>query len=121
MFDEGHRLGRVRARRATKRNVNFPTLKQEAKSKPAPPAASQSVDHRRGLSIARPQTKRRRGSEQDPRRFHFPTHALRFGCYLPCYFLELEKHKQEEGEHSRWNQINYGQYDPERGGKLARP
>jgi hypothetical protein len=53
MFDEGHRFGRMGARKATKRNVNYPTLaqpnpqgwgtrgkKREAKSKPAPPAKS---------------------------------------------------------------------------------
>jgi len=50
MFDEGHRFGRMEARRATKIIVNFPTLaqpnpqgwghpqKEKAKSKPAAPA-----------------------------------------------------------------------------------
>ena len=31
MFDEGHRFGRMEGRRATKRNVNYPTLAQPAR------------------------------------------------------------------------------------------
>src|SRR5216684_1458783 len=62
MFDEGHWFGRMEARGATKRNVNYPTLaqpnpqgsrpgrdrwgtrgkKREAKSKPAPPIKGHS-------------------------------------------------------------------------------
>ena len=40
MFDEGHRFGRVEAQRATKRNVNFPTLAQPN------PRGTRSVGHR---------------------------------------------------------------------------
>jgi hypothetical protein len=60
MFDEGHWLGRMEARTATKGNVNFPTLaqpnpqgwgtrgkKEKAKSKPAPPPLAAVKGHAR--------------------------------------------------------------------------